>query len=195
MKKKTVIHNGDGTTEGMDQVEPATLIKVKVVEIKKKVEVPVFTDVKVEVPVFVDKEFEVPVLVDKKYERPVIVDKEYERPVIVEKEDQVKVPVAVEVKYDKFVPVEVKYDRPIVEMERLNSMATALTATMQEASKTLAELKRSASLLKETVAAVNEVIPKSITVPKIIEEEVIVKKVNIIEDTIHVIGKVIAKDR
>jgi len=195
MSEKRVEYHGNRQPEKVSQVEPATLINVKVVEIKKDVEVPVFKDVKVERPVYVDKEFEVPVMVEKEYERPVIVDKEYERPVIVEKEYEVDLPISVEKKYDRFVPVEVPYTIPIVSMEQVNVLASQAVSILSEAKGIAVQLGGILKDLKDAIAKAKEIIPKEIKVPNIIKEDVVVKDVKIIEDTIHVIGKVVAKER
>lgn len=186
----------DNKSQGIiTSVEPATLINVKVVEIQKTVEVPIFKDVEVEKPIFVEKEFERPVIKDKKYERPVIIDKEYERPVIVNKEIVVEVPVPVEKPYDKPVPVEVPYDIPVVSMTKINDLASQAVSTLDKAKDMLKEINAAIMLLSDTIANVKETIPEEIKMPKITYEQVTVKDVKVVEETIHVIGRVVAKDR
>jgi len=192
MEKHTKHH--DLTPAGKyTKVEPATLINVKVVEIEKTIEVPVFKDVEVERPVYINKEFEIPIPIDKEYDRPVLIDKEYERPVIIEKEYNVEIPVIIEKEYDKFVPKEVPYDIPIVSMEQVNVLASQAVSILSEAKGMAVEIGALLASLKDAMAMVKESIPKEIKVPEIIKEEIVVKDVKIIEDTIHVIGKVIAR--
>jgi hypothetical protein len=195
MAKKRVVVHKEGSQEYEAKIDPATLITVKVVEIKKEIEVPVFTDVEVERPVYVDKDFERPVIVDKEYERPVIIDKEYERPVIVSKEFLVSTPIEVEVEYDKYVPKEVSYDIPVVSMEAVAKIAAEVVDTISMARSMLKEINSSIELLNSAIDIAKASIPKKIIMPEIITEEVFVKDVKIIEDTIHVIGKVVARSQ
>jgi len=192
---KTTVHHGKKAADVFAKVEPATLINVKVVEIEKTIEVPRFVEVEVEKPVYIDKEFEVPVIVDKEYERPVIIDKEYERPVIAEKHYDVEIPVEVEVKYDKHVAREVPYDIPVVSMKEITKLAAEAAETLSMTKGMLKEISASIDLLNSAIDIAKASIPEKIIVPEIIKEEVFVKDVKVIEDTIHVIGKVIARSK
>lgn len=191
-------------------VEPATLIKVKVVEIEKTVEVPVFKNVEVDKPVFIKKEYERPIIIDKEYERPVIIDKEYEKPVIVNKEVVVEVPVPVEKPYDKPVPIEVPYDIPVVSMKKVNQIASETAITLGKAKDMLKEINATMKLFYDVIAnvkAFNDVVSELNSAIKdakiklsevknynIIEEDLIVKVPKMEYETVRVIGKIIARE-
>lgn len=186
----------------------------KKVIIEKTVEVPKFVTVEVERPKFVDKKYERPIIIDKEYERPIVTNKEYERPtireiayekpivtnkeyerpIIREKEITVKVPVIVEQPYDVPVPKEVPYDLPVVSMEQVAEVAQGAIAVLSKAQTMLKEAKRLAGILETTVAEIKDKLPAEIKVPKIIEEEVTVKKPVFVTETVRVIGRIIAKE-
>jgi len=185
----------DGKQGVTASVEPATLINVKIVEIEKTVEVPKFKSVSVDKPVFVDKEYERPVPVDKEYERPVPVDKEYERPIVKNKEVVVEVPVPLEKPYDMPVPKEVPYELPVVTMKEVSSAALEATSILKDAKAMLKEVEGFVKILGDTVADIKNKLPEEIKMPKLKHEEIVVKDVRVVEETIHVIGKVITKER
>lgn len=67
-------------------------------------------------------------------------------------------------------------------------------ATLLSAKDMLKEVDGLVETLRATVDEVKENLPKEIVIPKIIEEEFIVKKPKLVYETIKVIGKVIAKE-
>jgi hypothetical protein len=197
MEKKVFVQgkDDDRIVSKMDRVNPATLVNVHVVDIPKEVEVPVFKDVEVHRPVYVETKFEKPVIVEKEYEKPVIVPKtiEVEKPVITEREYEK--PVVVIKEYEKFVPKEVEYLQPKASMEKVNEVAIEVGGVVDKAKKALADIFNTLNLVVDTINEINKSIPDQIKVPKIITEKVTVKDVKVIEDTIHVIGKVVARDK
>jgi len=178
-----------------------TVVNANIVQAEVEVEKPVFIDKEYERPIIIDKEYERPVAIDKEYERPVvknvdcerpvIIDKEYERPVLIEKEYEK--PVLIEKQYDIPVTRTVPYDLPIVSMEKVKEAAQSAVSVITEAALAVVELKETVRLLKETVDEIKNKLPEEIKMPKIVHEEVVVKDVKIIEDTVHVIGKIIAR--
>jgi len=200
----TEFHDDRAKTEG----------SAKKVIIEKTVEVPKFVTVEIERPVFVDTEYEKPIITDKEYERPVVTDKEYEkpvirevayekpvvtdreyeRPIIKEKEIIVKVPVVVERPYDVPVPNEVPYDLPVVSMDQVAEVAQGAISMLSKAQAMLKETEGLVGALEATVAKIKDRLPAEIKVPKIIEEEVTVKKPVFVTETVRVIGRIIAKE-
>ena len=194
-------------------IEPVILTNIKVKTIEKKVMFPVFVPVDVdkvsyvnkeyERPVIYDKEYERPVPVDKPYERPVIVDKEYERPVVTDKEYERAIlvdkdyerPVIVEKEYPIPVPKEVSYDLPIVSMGKVHEVAKEAVLVLKSAGDLLQEVNHIVEMLHASVAKVKESIPKEIVMPNIIYEDHTVKNVKIVEETVNVIGKIVARSK
>lgn len=195
------------------KIEPVVLTNVRVKTIEKKVMFPVFVPVDVDKVSYVDKEYERPVIhnreyerpvpVDKSYERPVVVDREYERPIVVEREYERSVlvdkeyerPVIIEKEYPIPIPKEVPYDLPIVSMEEVNKVAVEAAMTLKSVNDILRDITLTVDELRQTVANVKDSIPKEIIVPNIIYEDHTVKNVKIVEETVTVIGKIIARGK
>ena len=188
----------DGKSGVKTSVEPATLINVKVVEIQKTVEVPIFKDVEVEKPIFVEKEFERPVIKDKEYERPTIIDKEYERPVIVNKEIVVEVPIPVEKPYDKPVPIEVPYDVPVVSMEKVNQIASEAVSAIDAAKDMLKEVDAMIGIFRNATSEVNDIMKDlkakldGIKNYEIVEEKYKVSVPEYVKQKVKILGKVVS---
>jgi hypothetical protein len=171
--------------------------------VKTEVEKPVFVDKKYERPVITDKEYERPVLVSKEYERPVISDVAYERPVITDKDYEK--PILVEKKYEKPVIIEkeypipvakeVPYDLPIISMEKIDAIAKSAVSTLEKANDMLKDIKSLEGVLRASIDEMKDSIPKEIVMPKIIYEEYTVKDIKVVEETLHVIGKVVARSK
>lgn len=193
----------DNKSQGIiTSVEPDTLIKVHVVEIRKTVEVPIFKDVEVEKPIFVEveKEFERPVIKDKEYERPTIIDKEYERPVIVNKEIVVEVPIPVEKPYDIPVPIpiEVPYDVPVVSMEKVNQIASEVVSAIDAAKDMLKEVDAMIGIFRNATSEVNDIMKDlkakldGIKNYEIVEEKYKVSVPEYVKQKVKILGKVIS---
>ena len=194
-------------------IEPVVLTSVKVKIVEKIIEEPRFIPVNIEKPIFFDREYERPVVTDKDYERPVYIDKNYERPVIktVEYEKPVVVektyekPVVVEKNYEKPIivekeytipmPKEVPYDVPIVSMEKVQAVADEAIGTLAKATGMMEEINKTATELNGLIDKIKARIPEEIKLPKIKYEEITVKDTKIIPETIHVIGKIIAREK
>jgi hypothetical protein len=174
-------------------VESAALINVKVIEIEKEVEVPKYKTVEVEVPVYKEKEYEIPVLKKVTYEVPVIT----EVPKLVEVPQMVdvpyEVPIPVEKPYSVPVPVEEPYSLPIVSMEEVSKAALKASILLQEVANMTHEVEALIASLRTALAEAQKDIPDIIKVPKIEYEKIVVKDVKVEEETIHVIGKVVAR--
>lgn len=91
----------------------------------------------------------------------------------------------------KYVKKEVSYEFPVVSMEQVNKLATELTDMLTEAKAMIGGLNEARESLVEAIAEVKEAIPKEIVVPNIIYEDV--THANIIKETVHVIGKIVAR--
>jgi len=59
----------------------------------------------------------------------------------------------------------------------------------------MADLNDSAAELSKLITKIKERIPKEIKLPEIKYEEITVKDVTIVPETVHVIGKIVAKDK
>lgn len=188
---------GNSPTGENTVVTPVILKDVNVVTETVIVQVPKFVDTDVIRPNLIDKDYERPVLKNKNYERPVLIDKEYERPVIKEVKQVINIPVPQEVPYEVKVPVpnEVPYDVPIVDTERINSIANETLSTLNEAKQTLEELNMALKLIQETIKIANSSIPDLIKMPKVVEERYEVKIPVLVKETVHVIGKIMARDK
>lgn len=191
----------DNKSQGIiTSVEPCTLINVRVVEIRKTVEVPIFKDVEVEKPIFVEveKKFERPVIKDKEYERPTIIDKEYERPVIVNKEIVVEVPIPVEKPYDKPVPIEVPYDVPVVSMEKVNQIASEAVSVIDAAKDMLKEVDAMIGIFRNATSEVNDIMKDlkakldGIKNYEIVEEKYKVFVPEYVKQKVKILGKVVS---
>jgi len=194
-------------------ISPLILESVKVRTKIKEIISPVLVPVEVERPVFIDQEYERPILVDKEYERPVLIDKNYERPVItntaVERpiitDVKYERPVLIDIEYEKPViiekeykipvPKEVPYDVPIVSLKQVTAMAELLTTVLVNAKTMIDDLNEAKKDLVKTINRVKEAIPKEIIMPNIIYEDYTVKNVTIEEETVTVIGKIIARGK
>lgn len=174
-------------------VESAALINVKVIEIEREVEVPKYKDVQVEVPVYIKKEYEVPVLNEVVHEVPVIneVTKVIEVPKMVDV--PYEVPIPIEKPYDVPVPVEVPFELPVVSMEEVSKAASKASALLKEVANMTHEVKTLIASLRTALEEAQKDIPDIIKVPKVEYEKVTVKDIKVEEETIHVIGKVVAR--
>jgi hypothetical protein len=193
-------------------IEPAVLTSVRIKTIEKVILEPRFTPINVEKPVFFDKEYERPIVTDKEYERPVCVDKayerpivktaEYEKPIIFEKEYERPVcvdkeyerPVSVEKEYTVPVPKEVLYDVPIVSMEKVKAIAEEAIETLTKAAEMLEEANKTVAELNGLIDKIKARIPEEIKLPKIKYEEITIKDIKIVPETVRVIGKIIARE-
>ncbi len=185
----------DNKSQGIiTSVEPATLINVKVVEIEKRVEVPDFVKVKVEKPFYVKKEF---IKYNRKDEDTIFyIKKEEPTTKYIKKEEPTIFYVKKEEPYVVKVPVpnEVPYDIPVVSMTKVNDLASQAVSTLDKAKDMLKEINAAIMLLSDTIANVKETIPEEIKLPKIKYEEITVKDVKIIPETVRVIGKIVARE-
>lgn len=185
-----------GTTEKVLSIKPIKINSVKIVEIEKTINVPVYKEVEYEKPIIKDKEYERPRPVDKEYEKPVIKEKEYEvkRPVFIDEE--ILVPVPIEKPYDIKIPVPVEepYDLPVVSMKQVKEMAAEATMVLVKAQGMLKEINGFIEALRTTVSEIKINLPKEIKMPIIVEEEMIIKVPKLEYETRRVIGKIIAQE-
>jgi len=199
------IHH-DNSQEDAKVISKGTFKNVTVIEVEKEVISPVMIPVKIEKPVFIEKEYEKPIIVEKEYEKPIYVETKYARPVFIKKEYEVPIliekihekPVIVEREYEKPVITEKEYEKPIIvekEYELPVVAAEELKRLINDSKVLLWELSAMTKGLKEIIAKVNATIPDQIKIPKIVYEEVKVKDVKIINETITVIGKVITRGK
>jgi len=189
-------HDQKGTTEKVLSIKPIKINSVKIVEIEKIINVPVFKNKEVEVerPVYIEKVINVPVFKEIELEKPVYINKEYEKPVITEVEKIIEIPCPVEKPYDMPVPNEIPYDLPVVSMKQVKEIAAEATMVLVKAQGILKEVNATVETLNATVSEIKENLPKEIKMPKIVEEEMIIKKPKLVYETVKVIGKIIARD-
>ena len=193
-------------------IEPVILTSVRIKRIEKIIEEPRFIPVNIEKPVFFDREYERPVVIEKEYERPVCIDKtyekpivrtaEYEKPIIIDKEYERPVvfekkyekPVMVEKEYTIPIPKEVPYNVPIVSMEKVKTIADEAIKTLAKAEKMIGDINKTAIELNGLIDKIKARIPEEIKLPRIKYEEITVKDVKIVPETVRVIGKIIARE-